>query len=177
MRAKAVLLSSRSHSQTHSQTRSQTHTETRSHSQTHSETRSHSQTHSVYLDPRDSQPPKLMFDFEKLAVYQRAKASHLEIMRWLVSNREVDSVTRDQLRRSSLSIALNIAEGSGRFSLKDRRNFFVIARSSVFEVAAIFDILKDSGRIGPVEFEKFYLEADELSRILFALIKKLEVSS
>jgi four helix bundle protein len=118
-----------------------------------------------------------MFDFEKLVVYQRSKAFHLEITRWLVSNHAVDSVTRDQLRRASLSIALNIAEGSGRFSQKDRRNFFVIARSSVFEVAAIFDILKDSGRIVQPDFEKFYHEADELSRILFALIEKLEVAS
>jgi four helix bundle protein len=118
-----------------------------------------------------------MFDFEKLVVYQRSKVFHLEITRWLAQNQGVDPVTRDQLRRSSLSIALNIAEGSGRFSQKDRRNFFVIARSSVFEVAAIFDILKDSSRIGQADFEKFYLEADELSRILFALIKKLEVAT
>jgi four helix bundle protein len=118
-----------------------------------------------------------MFDFEKLVVYQRSKAFHLDIMRWLVSNSAIDSVTRDQLRRSSLSIALNIAEGSGRFSPKDRRNFLVIARSSVFEVAAIFDILKDASRIAAADFEKFYHEADELSRILFALIKKLEVAA
>lgn len=78
------------------------------------------------------------------------------------------------MRRSSLSIVLNIAEGSGRFSRRDRRNFFVISRSSAFEVVAIFDILKDANRIGKVEFEQFYHEADELSRILFALIKKLE---
>ncbi len=118
-----------------------------------------------------------MFDFEKLVVYQRSKTFHLDIMRWLISNQAVDLVTRDQLRRASLSIALNIAEGSGRFSQKDRKNFFVIGRSSVFEVAAIFDILKSSSRIAAADFEKFYHEADELSRILFALIKKLEVAS
>ncbi len=118
-----------------------------------------------------------MFHFEKLVVYQRANTFLLEIIRWLAQNQGIDSVTRDQMRRSSLSIALNIAEGSGRFSQKDRRNFFAIGRSSVFEVAAFFDILKDSSRIGQVDFEKFYLEADELSRILFALIKKLEVTS
>lgn len=118
-----------------------------------------------------------MFDFEKLDVYQRSKTFHLEITRWFVSNPSVDSVTRDQLRRASLSISLNIAEGSGRFSQKDRRNFFIVARSSVFEVAAIFDILKDLGRIVQADFEKFYREAEELSRMLFALIKKLEVAS
>ena len=93
-----------------------------------------------------------MFDpiaigFEKLVVYQRAKAFHLDIMRLLVSHQAVDSVTRNQLRRAMLSIPLNIAEGSGRFSQKDRRNFFVKARSCVFDVAAIFDILKDASRI------------------------------
>jgi four helix bundle protein len=93
-----------------------------------------------------------MFDFEQLVVDQRSKDFHLEMMRWLVSNRAVDSVTRDQLRHASLRIALNIAEGSGRFSRKDRRNFFVIARSSVLEEAAIFDILKDAGRIGQAGF-------------------------
>lgn len=96
-----------------------------------------------------------MFDFEKLAVYQRAKAFHLDVMGLLAQNQDVDSVTRNQLRRASMSIALNIAEGSGRFSPKDRRNSFVIARSSVFEVAAIFDILKDSKRISQLEFERF----------------------
>ena len=118
-----------------------------------------------------------MFDFEKLVVYQRSKKFHLEVLRWLSSSHAVDPVTRDQLRRASLSIALNIAEGSGRFSQKDRRNFFVIARSSVFEVAAIFDILKDSSRIAQEDFERFYSEADKFSRILFALIKKLELAS
>lgn len=121
-----------------------------------------------------TEPRKQLFDFEKLAVYQRSKAFHLDVARWLAHNPGVDLTTRDQLRRSSLSIALNIAEGSGRFSPKDRRNFIVIARSSVFEVAAILDILRDSTKVEQKEFEKFYCEADELSRILFAMIKRLE---
>ncbi|MBK9449150.1 MAG: four helix bundle protein [Bacteroidetes bacterium] len=75
-----------------------------------------------------------MFDFEKLTVYQKAKAFHKEIVNWLRSNPKIDSVTRDQLRRAALSIPLNIAEGTGRFTPRDRRNFYVIARSSILEV-------------------------------------------
>ena len=115
-----------------------------------------------------------MFDFEKLHVYQKAKAFRLLVIHWIVAQPRLDRVTQDQLRRASMSIALNIAEGTGRFTPKDRRNFYVIARSSAFEVAAIFDILKADGRVAQVDFERFYLEADEVSRMLFALIKKPE---
>lgn len=118
-----------------------------------------------------------MFDFEKLQVYQKAKAFHLLVIRWIAAQPGLDRVTQDQLRRASMSIALNIAEGTGRFSAKDRRNFYIIARSSAFEVAAIFDILKADGRVTQTDFERFYLEADEVSRMLFALVKKLDSSA
>ena len=48
----------------------------------------------------------------------------------------------DQLRRSALSISLNIAEGAGKMSLRDRQRFFSIARGSAFETYAIFDACK-----------------------------------
>ncbi len=118
-----------------------------------------------------------MFDFEKLTVYQKAKAFHMEISIWLKSNSKIDVVTRDQLRRSALSIPLNIAEGTGRFTPKDRRNFYVIAQSSIFEVVAILDILKDDAGIEPLLHGKLYQDADELSRILFVMVRKLEVAA
>jgi len=69
---------------------------------------------------------------------------------------------------------LNIAEGSGRFSKKDRRNFFVISRSSVFECVAILDILKDEQVLSASEFSAFYENAETLSKILFVMIRNLE---
>jgi four helix bundle protein len=53
----------------------------------------------------------------------------------------MDRITKDQLRRASLSIVLNIAEGSGRFTKPAKRNFYVIAKGSVYECSALFDIL------------------------------------
>jgi four helix bundle protein len=118
-----------------------------------------------------------MFDFEKLTVYQKAKAFHKEISCWLRNNPKIDAVTRDQLRRATLSIPLNIAEGTGRFTPKDRRKFYIVARSSIFEVVAILDILNDHAAIERLFFVKVYQDADELSRILFVMVRKLEAAA
>ncbi len=113
-----------------------------------------------------------MFDFEKLHVYKKAKLFNSEI-RALIHHKKFDRTTNDQLRRASFSIVLNLAEGSGRFSRKDRRNFFVISRSSLFEVVAILDILKDENSVSLEKYNSFYEQAEELSKIIFTMIKNL----
>ena len=49
----------------------------------------------------------------------------------------------DQLTRASASVALNLAEGLGRSSKKDRARFFEIAKASAMECAAVLDLLPD----------------------------------
>ena len=114
-----------------------------------------------------------MFDFQKLDVYQKSKLFCKEITR-LIKKQKFDRVTNDQLRRASFSIMLNIAEGSSRFSYKDRRRFMVISRGSVFECVAILEYLHESEELNSEEFNNFYMLLDEISRMLFALIRKLE---
>jgi four helix bundle protein len=117
-----------------------------------------------------------MFDFEKLEVYKRAKEFNSEISVLLFGNK-VDRIAKDQLKRASLSIALNIAEGSSRFSKPDRKNFLVIARGSLFECVAIRDILREQQTIDVTEYQKFYAKGDELSRMIFAMIRHLQLSN
>ena len=114
-----------------------------------------------------------MFDFEKLSVYSKAKEFNKVVAAFL-EKATIDRVTHSQLRRASFSIMLNIAEGSGRFTNPDKRNFYVIARGSVFECVAIFDYLKDLGIVDSDTFDQFYASLEEISKMLYALIKGLE---
>jgi four helix bundle protein len=80
------------------------------------------------------------FHHEKLTVYNRA----LEFATWsqdLIESVTKKTSTRDHLQRSGDSIALNIAEGNGKFSQKDRARFFQIAHGSALESAACLDLL------------------------------------
>ena len=113
-----------------------------------------------------------MFDFEKLKVYTKAKKYNNKV-NFLLKELKLDRTTNDQLRRASFSIMLNIAEGTGRFTKPDKRNFYVISRGSVFECVAIFDYLKDTCDLSEDKFNLFYNDLEELSRMLFAMIKNL----
>jgi len=112
------------------------------------------------------------FEFQNLTVYKKAKDFH-QAAKLVITDKNLKSYEKDQLSRASFSIILNIAEGSGRFSKKDRQNFFVITRSSVFECVAILDVLKDNHIISSQEFDEMESKADELSRMLYAMIKNL----
>lgn len=68
---------------------------------------------------------------------------------------------------------LNIAEGSSRFSNADRRNFYVIARGSVFECVAIFDFMIGENLIDSDFHRDIYSKSEELSKMIYAMIKNL----
>jgi len=113
-----------------------------------------------------------MFDFENLAVYKKAKNYNKSITRFLLTHK-IDRSTQDQLRRASLSIMLNIAEGTGRATNPDKRRFYIIARGSAFECVSIFDYLLDVQVINKMQYDYFYSVLEEISKMLYAMIKNL----
>ena len=114
-----------------------------------------------------------MFDFQKLDVYQKSKNFCKEIYS-ILDEKNFDRVTNDQLRRASFSIMLNIAEGSSRFSNKDRKNFMVVARGSAFECAAIIEYLYDVSEIDKDSYDNYQISLEEISKMLFGLIRGLD---
>ena len=116
----------------------------------------------------------MVFAFEKLVVYQKAidfadrVASLTEQFprgyRFLV----------DQLNRASLSISANIAEGNGRFTKPDRKNFFGIARGSAQECVPLLELARRRGLLDNKHHSKFKAELEEIARMISGLINGLD---
>ena len=77
---------------------------------------------------------------------------------------------KDQLDRASTSTPLNIAEGNGRHSLKERSHYFTIARGSALEGAACLDVLVAQRRLDVVEVEPGKRLLHGIVRMLHGLI-------
>jgi four helix bundle protein len=113
-----------------------------------------------------------MFDFEKFPVYIRA-TTLISDLQPILKNTRINIETRKQLYRASSSILLNIAEGAGKYSKKDKKNFYVIARGSNQECVAILSLLKIERNVSPQVYDHLYSLLEEISKMLSGLIRKM----
>jgi four helix bundle protein len=74
------------------------------------------------------------------------------------------------LNRASPSIAASIAEGNGRFTKPDRKNFFGIARGSVQECVPLLELALRRKLLVPKEHESLKSQLEEIARMLSVLI-------
>src|SRR5881398_2802630 len=117
-------------------------------------------------------PPQIYwFDHEKLEVYQEAIAFISWLSNILEESGRVGDV-RDQLDRASTSIPLNIAEGNGKYTPKDRCRFFDIAHGSALECAAGLDTLVAKAKLTPEQIQPGKERLQKTVRMLIGLIKR-----
>jgi len=100
------------------------------------------------------------FTFFDLRVYKEAKLLVREVYTLMDKFPKYETYALgDQLRRAVVSVPSNIAEGSGRFSIKEKIHFIEIAYGSLTETLCQLDIAHDLDYINDKEFE------DEKERI------------
>jgi four helix bundle protein len=85
-----------------------------------------------------------------------------------------DDSNLDSLGQMEIMMFSHSAEGTSRFSNKDRKNFFVIARGSAFECVAILEYLNETEEITRQGFLESEQRLEEISKMLFGLIRGLD---
>ncbi len=112
--------------------------------------------------------------YRDLIVWQRAMQMTLSIYRLTASfpKDEIYGLT-SQLRRASVSVPSNIAEGYGRGTRGEYKNFLGIARGSIYEVQTQLTLCQELGLGNIKDLQASQRLSDEVSKMLFAIITKL----
>lgn len=112
-------------------------------------------------------------DFKDLFAWQKAHRLSLNIYKATDSFPKSEQFgLTNQLRRASVSVASNIAEGFGRRTKGDRTHFYDMARGSLHEVQAQLLIAKDIGYLSDVQYNELDDKTIEAHKILTELINK-----
>lgn len=119
------------------------------------------------------------FSFEDSEVWQKA----VEFANSIIALAEQIHTDRkhfrliEQLESASTSIAMNIAEGKGRYSKKEFIQFLYIARGSLYETITLLVIFHRNKWISDNQLEEIKEFGDEIGKMLSSLINSIKKSS
>lgn len=118
-----------------------------------------------------------MHHFEKLEIWQKA----MNLVDDVYSVSEIFPIKErfalvNQIRRASISIPINIAEGSGRNSKKEFLQFLSITRGSLYETITLLMIAKRRNYIKESKYDEILLTIDSIGKMLSRLMASLTVN-
>ena len=115
--------------------------------------------------------------FEEIQAWQKAYDVTLQVYR-LTSDGSFakDFGLRDQIRRASVSIMANIAEGHGRRTNLEFANFLNLSRGSAAEVQSHLYIAQGLSYVSQSDFDELYQQLTEISRMTLSLAQYLRTS-
>ena len=109
--------------------------------------------------------------FEEIFSWKKARELALIIYQEFKNCR--DFSFRDQIRRASISIMNNIAEGFERRGDKELKKFLFIAKGSCAEVRSMLYLARDLGDISKDKCKELVTKSIEISKLLSGFIKTL----
>lgn len=113
--------------------------------------------------------------FEDILAWQKARLLNVEAYRVFKNCRDYSFC--DQLKRATVSIMNNIAEGFERKSNKEFSQFLFIAKGSAGEVRSMLILAQDLGYVTEKEFAILFELAEEISKMLSSFISSLRRGS
>jgi four helix bundle protein len=116
------------------------------------------------------------FSFEDLEVWRKA----VEFAKGVIELAESVETDRkhfrliEQLEACSTSVALNIAEGKGRYSKKEFVQFLYIARGSLYETITLLIIFNQSNWISESQLDEAKASGEEIGKMLSSMITSIK---
>lgn len=110
--------------------------------------------------------------FKRLLIWQKAK--DLAVLVYRISEKSElsrDYSLRDQLRRSAISVASNIAEGEERHTDKESVQFFYIAKGSLAELRTQLQIASEAGLLEKPATDRLDADCEILGKMIGSLIQ------
>ena len=121
----------------------------------------------------------MTFAFEDLQIYQKALDFAAKVVK---ASEDVGATRRhyriiEQLEGACTSVALNIAEGKGRFSKKEFKQYLYISRGSLYETLALLQLSRKLDWLSDGSYKALYADAEEISRMISGLVSSLSERS
>lgn len=115
------------------------------------------------------------FYYKNLNVYHLAKQMVVDVYNYTKDfpQQELYALT-NQLQRAAISVPSNIAEGMGRFSVKERVHFLEIVYGSLMEVMCQLEIAEALGYLPKEQLQEQEMRMSNISKMLFGLKKTIE---
>ena len=116
--------------------------------------------------------------FEDIGAWKKARTLTKEVYLMTGDGRfSRDFDLKRQIRRSTISVTANIAEGQGRRSDREFANFLNIALGSIAETKSHLYLAMDMDYIEKEEFQKLYGKLDEVGKMTLGLCRYLRGTS
>lgn len=109
----------------------------------------------------------IFFNYERLTIWQKARILVKDV--YIITKRfptDEKFAISDQIRRAVVSIASNIAEGSGRFYSKEKLHFLSIAYGSLTELSCQLTLACDLGYMNGDQFGPLREKIEEIARMM-----------
>ncbi len=116
----------------------------------------------------------MAFMFEKLDVYQKAVDLADQVAVLTERFPRGYGYLANQLNRAALSVAANLAEGNGRFTKPDRKNFFIIARGSVQECVPLLEVARRRNLLEDCRHAALRDDLETIAKMISGLINGLD---
>jgi len=113
--------------------------------------------------------------FEDLIAWQEARKLVNLIYDITQKNSFKDFGLANQIQKAAFSVMANISEGFGRYSFKDSKQFFTMARGSISEFQSHLYVILDRKMVSEELFKNTYEQSKKTSKLINGLIRNINI--